>query len=119
MAQGITGDAPVGPGTSVEMKTDFGVTAEPCPDGHPERGCVYLGTLLDHSGPFAVAGASFLEAIRAYWADVNAHGGVGGHYDVAIPDHLARDSKYNPANHTAGSWRFKGFLELASSGMVL
>lgn len=94
-------DAPVGPGTRVEMKSDFGVTATPCPDGHPDRGCIYLGTLLDHSGPFAVAGASFLESIRVYWDDVNAHGGVGGEYDVAIPDRLARDSRYNPATHTA------------------
>lgn len=95
------GEQTVGPGTRVEMKTDHGVTAAPCPGGHPERGCIYLGTLLDHSGPFAVAGTTYLKSIRAFWGDVNAHGGVGGEYDVAIPDRLARDTRYNPASHTA------------------
>lgn len=95
------GGATVGPGTSVAMKTDFGVTSSPCPEGHPERGCIYLGTLLDYSGPFAFSGPITLEAVRGFWAEVNAGGGIGGHYDVAVPDRFSKDSGYNPAAHTA------------------
>ena len=31
-----------------DVKTDVGVTSEPCPDSqHKDRGCIYLGTLSD------------------------------------------------------------------------
>ncbi len=110
------GSESLGPGTDVDMKTDYGVTAKPCPGGHPERGCIYLGTILDHSGPFAISGSVFNNSIRAYWGEVNASGGIGGHYDVAVPDHLAKDNQYNPALHTAAYTRIADeVLALAAS----
>lgn len=106
----------LGSGTDAETLTDFGVTREPCPGGHPERGCIYLGAILDLSGPFAVAGSTFLWGARAFWAEVDAAGGVGGHYDVVIPDRLVKDNQYNPAVHTAAYTRIADeILALAAS----
>ncbi len=116
LATACGGGEPLGPGTDVAIKTDFGVTSSPCPDGHPERGCIYLGTILDHSGPFAISGAVFNSSIRAYWHEVNAAGGIGGHHDVAVPDRLAKDNQYNPAAHTAAYTRIADeVLALAAS----
>lgn len=79
-----------------EIVTGPGVTAEPCPGGNADRGCIYLGVLTDESGPFAAAAPALLGAQRAFWATVNATGGVGGAYDVVLPDDLKKDTQYNP-----------------------
>jgi hypothetical protein len=79
-----------------DVAFDVGVTAEPCPEGDADRGCIYLGTLTDESGPFASASPALGGAQRAFWAAVNAGGGVGGAFDVALPDDLSKDTQYNP-----------------------
>ncbi|MGI9586239.1 MAG: ABC transporter substrate-binding protein [Acidimicrobiia bacterium] len=79
-----------------EVAFDVGVTAEPCPEGDPDRGCIYLGILTDESGPFAAASPALVGAQRAFWAGANAAGGIGGEFDVALPDDLARDTQYLP-----------------------
>lgn len=78
-----------------EVATGIGVTAEACPDGNPDRGCIYLGVLTDESGPFQAAAPALLGGQRAFWATVNATGGIGGMYDVAVPEDLKKDTQYN------------------------
>ena len=82
--------------TGGEVAFDVGVTAEPCPDGNPDRGCIYLGVLYDLSGPFQAASPALLGAQRAFWAATNAAGGIGGAFDVHIPEDDVRDTEYNP-----------------------
>ncbi|MEN8041479.1 MAG: ABC transporter substrate-binding protein [Actinomycetota bacterium] len=79
-----------------EVLFDVGVTAEPCPEGNPDRGCIYLGVLTDESGPFQAASPALTGAQRAFWAAANAAGGIGGAYDVALPDDLTKDTEYKP-----------------------
>lgn len=79
-----------------EVATGVGVTAEPCPGGAADRGCIYLGVLTDESGPFAAAAPALFGANQAFWAAANAQGGIGGAYDVAVPEDLKRDTQYNP-----------------------
>ncbi len=79
-----------------EVLFDVGVTAEPCPDGNPDHGCIYLGVLTDESGPFQAASPALTGAQRAFWAAANAAGGIGGAFDVALPDDLAKDTEYKP-----------------------
>lgn len=88
--------APVETTAAAGPVTGPGVTAEPCPDGNAENGCIYLGVLTDESGPFAAAAPALLGGQRAFWAAVNAGGGIGGAYDVALPDDLKKDTQYNP-----------------------
>jgi hypothetical protein len=78
-----------------EVAFDIGVTSEPCPEGDADRGCIYLGTLTDESGPFASASPALGGAQRAFWAAVNAGGGVGGAFDVTLPDDLSKDTQYS------------------------
>lgn len=82
-----------------EVATGRGVTAEPCPDGDPERGCIYLGIISDLTvGPFAPLGAPITEADVAFWSWVNDNGGIGGAYDVDVSEYT-RDAEYNPQIH--------------------
>lgn len=91
-------DSTESPDTTADagMMTGIGVTEEPCPDGNPDRGCIYLGILTDESGPFAAASPGLVAGQRVFWATVNAEGGIGGAYDVALPDDLKKDTQYNP-----------------------
>jgi ABC-type branched-subunit amino acid transport system substrate-binding protein len=94
-----TTEAPDSTTTTVaggDVQTGVGVTTEPCPDGNPDRGCIYLGVLTDESGPFAAAAPALLGGQRAFWGTVNATGGIGGQFDVALPDDLKKDTQYNP-----------------------
>jgi hypothetical protein len=79
-----------------EVAFDIGVTSEPCPEGDPDRGCIYLGILTDQSGPFQAASPALVGAQRAFWAAANAGGGIGGAFDVAMPDDLTKDTQYSP-----------------------
>jgi ABC-type branched-subunit amino acid transport system substrate-binding protein len=84
------------------VKTDVGVTSEPCP-GSPnkDRGCIYLGTLSDLTeGPFAPLAVPITDAQKAFWERVNESGGIGGEYDVDV-EKYTRDNKYNPEEHVA------------------
>ena len=83
-------------GASDEVAFDIGVTAEPCPEGNPDNGCIYLGILTDQSGPFQSASPALVGAQRAFWAAANAAGGIGGAFDVAMPDDLTKDTQYSP-----------------------
>ena len=78
------------------VATDVGVTEEPCPGGNPDRGCIYLGVLTDESGPFQAASAPLYGAQQLFWATVNAGDGIGGAYDVAVPEDLKKDTQYQP-----------------------
>jgi hypothetical protein len=78
----------------MEIVTGPGVTEEPCPDGNPDRGCIYLGVLTDESGPFKGAAPALYGGQSLFWAAVNAAGGIGGAYDVALPADLKKDTQY-------------------------
>ncbi len=73
-----------------------GVTEEPCPDGNPDNGCIYLGVLTDESGPFAGAAPGLYAGQALFWATVNAEGGIGGAFDVVVPENLKKDTGYQP-----------------------
>jgi ABC-type branched-subunit amino acid transport system substrate-binding protein len=84
------------------VKTDVGVTPEPCPgSASKDRGCIYLGTLSDLTeGPFAPLAVPITDAQKAFWKRVNESGGIGGKYDVDV-EKYTRDNKYNPEEHVA------------------
>jgi ABC-type branched-subunit amino acid transport system substrate-binding protein len=84
------------------VKTDIGVTSEPCPgSASKDRGCIYLGTLSDLTeGPFAPLAVPITDAQKDFWERVNASGGIGGKYDVDVAKYT-RDNKYNPEEHVA------------------
>jgi len=76
------------------IATGPGVTDEPCEGGNPDRGCINLGVLTDESGPFAGASGGLYGGQSLFWATVNAQGGIGGAYDVALPANLKKDTGY-------------------------
>jgi ABC-type branched-subunit amino acid transport system substrate-binding protein len=78
------------------IKTDFGVTTEPCPNAIDQtKGCIYLGTLSDLTvGPFKPLAIPITEAQKAFWDRVNKAGGIGG-YEVDATTYV-RDNKYDP-----------------------
>lgn len=88
-------------GADGEIATGAGVTAEPCPDAvNEDNGCISLGVLSDLTeGPFAALAVPITDAQRAFWAQVNEDGGIGG-YDIDI-DTYTRDTKYQAAEHAA------------------
>jgi len=96
------GDGGGGEEEQGEVKTDVGVTSEPCPGGgHANRGCIYLGVLSDLTeGPFAPLAVPITDGQKAFWQRVNDSGGIGGAYDVDIETYT-RDNKYNPEVHVA------------------
>jgi ABC-type branched-subunit amino acid transport system substrate-binding protein len=77
------------------IKTDFGVTAEACPDAIDEtKGCIYLGTLSDLTvGPFRPLAIPITAAQAAFWKRVNEAGGIGG-YEIDVTTYV-RDNKYD------------------------
>jgi ABC-type branched-subunit amino acid transport system substrate-binding protein len=81
-----------------DVAFDIGVTSEPCPDGDPDRGCIYLGSITDLTGPFSPFGQPITMGQEAFWARVNANGGIGGLFDVHMGDHI-RDAEYVPETH--------------------
>lgn len=87
-------------GDSGAIATDFGVTAEPCPDGvNQDNGCIYLGIISDLTeGPFSAQAPLIVEAQRDFWKRVNQEGGIGG-YDVNVAAYT-RDNKYDPQTHS-------------------
>ncbi|MBY5161976.1 ABC transporter substrate-binding protein [Salsipaludibacter albus] len=99
-----------------EVATGRGVTAEPCPDGNPDRGCIYLGIISDLTvGPFAPLGAPITEADEAFWTWVNDNGGIGEAYDVNVTEYT-RDSEYNPQVHAEAYEEIRGeVLAIAQS----
>lgn len=99
-----------------EVATGRGVTAEPCPDGNPDRGCIYLGIISDLSvGPFAPLGVPITESQTTFWNTVNENGGIGGAYDVNVTENT-QDAQYNPQIHAEEYEKVRGeVLALAQS----
>ena len=83
-----------------EVRTDTGITEEPCPNAvNEDHGCIYLGTLSDLTeGPFAALAVPITDAQKAFWTRVNEEGGIGDQYDVDVGENT-RDNKYNPEVH--------------------
>ena len=78
------------------IKTDFGVTKEPCPQAiNKAKGCIYLGTLSDLTvGPFKPLAIPITDAQKAFWNRVNKAGGIGG-YEIDVTTYV-KDNKYDP-----------------------
>jgi ABC-type branched-subunit amino acid transport system substrate-binding protein len=85
--------------TEAGMKTDVGVTKEPCPQAIDKtKGCIYLGTISDLTvGPFAPLAVPITKAQAAFWNRVNKAGGIGG-YEIDVSTYV-KDNKYNPQTH--------------------
>lgn len=98
------------------IKTDFGVTAEPCPQPvNANKGCIYLGIISDLTeGPFKALAVPITDAQKAFWKHVNEAGGIGG-YEVDVTKYI-RDNKYNPQTHKEVYGQIKGdILALAQT----
>ncbi|WP_404433640.1 ABC transporter substrate-binding protein [Microbacterium lacus] len=103
-------------GGGEEIVTGQGITEEACPDAvNADNGCIYLGVLSDLTeGPFAALAVPITDGQRAFWAKVNADGGIGG-FDIDI-DTYTRDTKYQPAEHAAQYQQIAGdILGIAQS----
>lgn len=76
---------------------DLGVTAAPCDDAvNAGNGCIYLGVISDLTvGPFSALAIPAVGGLRAFWADVNANGGIEG-FDVIISESNTIDAQYLP-----------------------
>jgi ABC-type branched-subunit amino acid transport system substrate-binding protein len=85
--------------TEAGIRTDFGVTKEPCPQAIDKaKGCIYLGTISDLTvGPFAPLAVPITKAQAAFWNRVNKAGGIGG-YEIDVTKYV-KDNKYNPQTH--------------------
>lgn len=70
-----------------EILTDFGVDLE--------AGVIRVGMLSDLTGPFGPLVSAILAGSEAYWADVNANGGING-LQVEL---VTRDTQYVVDNH--------------------
>lgn len=90
-------DAPA-PTPEFGLLSGPGVSDAPCPARtNPDNGCIYLGALVDTSGPFAPLGRSALEGTQAFWQHVNEQGGVTftrhdgleARFDVDVERHVA------------------------------
>jgi ABC-type branched-subunit amino acid transport system substrate-binding protein len=90
------------------IKTDVGVTKEPCPQAVDKaKGCIYLGTISDLTvGPFAPLAVPITNAQKAFWKRVNDAGGIGG-YEIDVTK-FVRDNKYNPQIHNEVYQEIKG-----------
>ncbi len=102
--------------TEPGLTFDAGVTAEPCSDGNPDNGCIYLGVISDLSdGPFAPLAIPAVSGVQEFWSTINAAGGVGG-FDIAITADNTVDAHYNPSEHVEGYLQIEpNILMLAQS----
>lgn len=105
-----------GESTSADgIKTDIGVTSEPCPDAvDEEKGCIYLGVISDLTGGFKGVGVPLTAGGAAFWKHVNENGGVGD-YEVDVTTYV-KDNKYDPETHAQVYSEIKGdILAVAQS----
>ena len=114
-----TADAGATPTTAAPagLATDFGVTEAPCDDAvNAGNGCVYLGVISDLStGPFAALAIPAVGGLNAFWAQVNADGGIDG-FDVIVSESNTVDAHYNPQETVEGYTQIEpGILLLAQS----
>ncbi len=70
-----------------EILTDFGVDLE--------EGVIRVGMLSDLTGPFGPLVSAILAGSEAYWAQVNANGGING----LTVELVTRDTQYVVDNH--------------------
>ncbi len=54
---------------------------------------IKLGYITDQTTPLALVGVALLGGAEAFWADVNAQGGVGGEYQVELVPADGKDSE--------------------------
>src|SRR5829696_1533487 len=100
LATGCRGGDSAGTQESKEgVKTDIGVTSEPCPQAvDKSKGCIYLGTISDLTeGPFKALAVPITDSQKAFWKRVNDAGGIGG-YEIDVTTYV-KDNKYNPQIH--------------------
>lgn len=96
-----------GTGSDGDGATGPGVTSEPCPDAvDEEKGCIYLGVISDLTGPFAPVGVPLTAGAEAFWAKVNADGGIGD-YEINVTEYV-RDNQYSPDVHARVYNEIKG-----------
>lgn len=97
-----------GGGGDGDVKTDVGVTSEPCPEAvDKEKGCIYLGIISDLTiGPFRALAVPITDAQKAFWKRVNQSGGIGD-YEVDVTKYI-RDNEYNPQKHNQVYQEIKG-----------
>ena len=76
-----------GGGDSMEIATDVGVDLE--------AGTIKVGYLSDLSGPFAGLVSAIVAGHEAYWAYVNANGGIGG----LMVEPVVEDTGYDVPQH--------------------
>jgi ABC-type branched-subunit amino acid transport system substrate-binding protein len=87
-----------GSDNSGEETLGTGVTSEPCPEAVDDsKGCIYLGTISDLTGPFAGVGVPLTAGGAAFWKRVNEEGGIGD-YEIDVTTHV-KDNKYDPDVH--------------------
>jgi ABC-type branched-subunit amino acid transport system substrate-binding protein len=97
--------------------TDIGVAPAPCDDAvNAGNGCIYLGVISDLTvGPFSALAIPAVGGLRAFWADVNANGGLGG-FDVIVSEENTFDAQYDPQLTVQGYTDIEsGVLMLAQS----
>ena len=97
-----------GGGGGGDIKTDVGVTSQPCPQAKDRtKGCIYLGTISDLTvGPFAPLAVPITNSQKAFWQRVNDNGGIGG-YEIDVTSYV-KDNKYNPQTHNEVYQEIKG-----------
>lgn len=102
----ITGAAATEPAPGRQILATHGVDLAPCDAAVNEgNGCIFLGALVDLSGPFADQGEATAEGAQAFWDRINAEGGlrhrgndgVEARFDVLV-DHVA-DNAYEVERH--------------------
>lgn len=94
----------------VNVNSDLGVSDDPAPTtitsngityatgAQPNRKTIYLGLLLDYSGPYGPLAPSLEMGIRLFWQYINENkGGINNQYNVIIKP--GNDTQYNPVKH--------------------
>lgn len=80
--------APVFPGVE-RILSDVGVSEEPCAQASgSNRGCIFLGALVDEGGAFGALETAALEGARAFWEHINEEGGIADRYDVDLSGYV-------------------------------
>lgn len=69
-------DTTMGDGGEADIQTDVGVDLE--------AGTITIGMLSDLTGAFGPLVTAIVAGHEAYWADVNANGGIGGELEVQL-----------------------------------
>jgi len=106
-----------GGGGDGDVKTDIGVTTEPCPGGNAERDCIYLGVLSDLTeGPFRALAVPITEGQKAFWKRVNDQGEHGeSDEDPSVAGHGASFGSCRRGKFTCSSVRLMAVAGLPAT----